>query len=200
MRGRDWLWERRLAGLPATKDGKRLLHIGCGGINSPEFINLDARPMQHVHIVSKNIFALRIIPDASLDLVYMSHVLEHVQRSQTLQTIKEMKRVLRAGGILRISVPDFDHIVNMYQQTGNDIDLILPALMGGQNYAFNFHYSAFNEASLTDILHKAGFDDVRKWDPDNCEYHDFEDWASRKIQHGEIRFPISLNLEAIKIA
>ena len=73
-------WDRRLVRFPASPDGKRLLHIGCGDIDSPEFINLDARRMPHVHIVSRNIFRLRMIPDAALDLIYMSHVLEHVPR------------------------------------------------------------------------------------------------------------------------
>ena len=195
---RNWWWARRLARFPSTRDGKRLLHIGCGAINSPEFINLDARPMPHVHIVSKNIFDLRMIPDASLDLIYMSHVLEHVPRNKVAQTTKEMGRVLKAGGTLRISVPNFDHIVGMYQQSGSDISLIAPPLMGGQDYAFNFHYSIFNERSLTAILESASFTNIRMWDPQNCEHHDFEDWASRDIHYRGSQFPISLNLEATR--
>jgi Uncharacterized protein conserved in bacteria len=71
--------------------------------------------------VSQNIFDLGMIPDASLDLVYMSHVLEHVPRSKLAATILEMARVLKAGGTLRLSVPDFDHIVHIYEQTGHDL-------------------------------------------------------------------------------
>lgn len=195
---RHWLWRQRLAGLPSTPDGKRLLHIGCGGINSPEFINLDARAMPHVHIVSKNIFDLRMISDSSLDLIYMSHVLEHVPRNSVLQTIKELGRVLKPGGTLRISVPDFDHIVHLYTESGNDINSIAPALMGGQNYQFNFHYSVFNQSHLSDLLAKGGFHQIEGWDPIHCEHHDFEDWASRYIYLEERPFPISLNLEARK--
>lgn len=192
------LWQARLARLPSARDGKRLLHIGCGGINSPEFINLDARPMPHVHIVSRNIFKLSMIPDASLDMVYMSHVLEHVPRGQVLQVIKEAGRVLKADGSLRISVPDFDHILHIYAESGNEINSIAPALMGGQNYKFNFHYGVFNKKHLADLLAKGGFIEVRVWDPNHCEHHDFEDWASKYIYLNEQPFPISLNLEARK--
>ena len=195
---RNLLWKWRLNSLPSTKTGERLLHIGCGEINSPEFINLDARPMPHAHIVSKNIFQLRMIPDASLDMVYMSHVLEHVPRGQVLQTIKEMARVLKQGGVLRLSVPDFDHIVLLYQESGKNINVIAPALMGGQNYAFNFHYAVFNKTHLADLLEKSGFHKIMAWDPDHCKHHDFEDWASKNIYLGERPFPISLNLEARK--
>lgn len=195
---RQAMWNSRLSRLPSGPNGSRLLHIGCGDINSPEFINLDARPMPHVHIVSRNIFNLRSIPDASLDMIYMSHVLEHVPRGQLLQTIKEMGRVLKAGGILRISVPDFDHIIHIYRETGGDIHAIAPALMGGQDYEFNYHYGVFNRQYLTEMLHKGGFAEVETWDPANCDHHDFDDWASRLIHFNGRSFPVSLNLEARK--
>ena len=35
--------------LPVNSDGKVLVHLGCGDVNSPEFINVDARPAPHVH-------------------------------------------------------------------------------------------------------------------------------------------------------
>lgn len=195
---RKLIWASRLPYLPATQDGRRLLHIGCGEIDSPEFINLDARRMRHVHIVSRNIFRLRMIPDSALDLVYMSHVLEHVPRGKILQTLKEMGRVLKPGGTLRISVPDFDHIVRLYASSDRDVAAIAPALMGEQNHAFNFHYGVFNRNYLSGLLAKAGFRGVREWDPRRCEHHDFEDWASRPVYLGDRPFPISLNLEARK--
>ena len=193
-------WKARLGSYPKTADGKRLLHIGCGDINSPGFINLDARPLPHVHIVSKNIFRLDMIPDDSLDMVYMSHVLEHVPRNQAIEVIREMARVLKPDGVLRISVPDFDHVITIYEASGKQINAIAPALMGGQNYAFNFHYGVFNTEYLANLLAKGGFLRVRPWDPANCDHHDFDDWASKSIYLGDRPFPISLNLEGYKAA
>jgi len=192
------LWRVRLVRLPSASDGKRLLHIGCGEINSPGFINLDARAMPHVHIVSKNIFMLGMIPNDSLDMVYMSHVLEHVPRNKVLEVIREMARVLKPDGILRISVPDFDHIIAIYQASGQQINTIAPALMGGQDYEFNFHYGVFNKERLSGLLSKGGFLRVRPWDPTNCDHHDFDDWASKFIYLADRPFPISLNLEGNK--
>lgn len=195
---RQALWKARLGSYPKTADGKRLLHIGCGDINSPGFINLDARPLPHVHIVSKNIFRLDMIPDSSLDMVYMSHVLEHVPRNQAIEVIREMARVLKPDGVLRISVPDFDHVIAIYEASGKQINAIAPALMGGQNYAFNFHYGVFNEEYLANLLTKGGFLRVRSWDPTNCDHHEFEDWASKPVYLDDRPFPISLNLEGHK--
>ncbi len=191
-------WKGRLTRFPSTPDGKRLLHIGCGDINDPAFINLDARPLPHVHFVRQDFSRLPMIPDNALDMVYMSHVLEHIPRGKLMQTLKEMERVLKPGGIIRISVPDFDCIVRLYEAADRDIRPITPALMGGQDYAFNFHYCVFNLAYLTDQLTRAGFTSVATWNPADCTHHDFEDWASRPIYFEETAFPISLNLEARK--
>lgn len=195
----EWSWIRQINRLPATKDGKRLLHIGCGEVNSPEFINLDARPLPHVHIVSKNLFKLRMIPDASLDMIYMCHVLEHVPRNNLTDTIREMARALKTNGTLRISVPDFDCIIRIYESTGKNIHSITAPLMGGQGYAFNYHYSVFNQLFLTELLSEGGFHQVAVWNPEQCANHDFEDWASKKVFFDGNLFPISLNLEGKKL-
>lgn len=191
-------WHRQIKKLPKTENGERLLHIGCGEINAPGFINLDARPLPHIHFVRRNITKLPVIPDSAVDMIYMCHVLEHVTRSRVTNTLEEMKRILKPGGLLRLSVPDFDCIINLYEKSGRDIKKIAPALMGGQDYPYNIHYSVFNHEFLTDQLLKAGFINTSTWNPDACQHHDFEDWASRKIYLNEQPFQISLNLEARK--
>ena len=54
---RDYLWSIREKRLPKTPDRKVLFHIDCGEINSPEFINIDARKDKHIHIITRNIFS-----------------------------------------------------------------------------------------------------------------------------------------------
>lgn len=141
-----------------------------------------------------------MIPDASLDLVYMCHVLEHVGRMQLLLTVLEMARVLKPGGILRIAVPDLDRLIHIYHACGKDLKVVAPALMGGQDYPYNFHYSVFNASFLTDLLQRGGFMDVRPWDPTTATYHGFKDWASGTIQWTGNEHPVSLNLEGVRRA
>jgi predicted SAM-dependent methyltransferase len=174
------------------------LHIGCGDINVPGFINLDARPKPHVHIVTTNLFRLKMIPHNVADMIYMSHVLEHVSHRDIVATLREMHRILKDGGVLRISVPDFDRIIDIYQATERDITAIEQPLMGGQDYPFNYHYAAFNDAHLRKTMLESGFRETRTWDPQNCDHHEFDDWASRNISWGDREFAISLNIEAIK--
>jgi predicted SAM-dependent methyltransferase len=191
-------WERRLADLPAGADGARRLHIGCGDVNAPGFINLDARALAHVHIVHADLSHLPMIPAEAFELVYLSHVLEHVERRRVTDALRELRRILEPGGLLRISVPDFDKLLDLYLAGGRAIGVIEGALMGGQDRPDNYHHAVFNAAHLRAKLCEAGFSDIREWDPDNCAHHDFDDWASRPLQFDGRRFPISLNMEAVR--
>jgi SAM-dependent methyltransferase len=53
-------------------------------------------------------------PDASVDVVYHSHVLEHIDREISRGFIKECARVLRPGGLIRVVVPDFERYCRHY--------------------------------------------------------------------------------------
>jgi len=175
-----------------------LLHIGCGEIYSPEFINIDARPLPHIHLLKKHLFRFPEFKNDTVELIYMCHVLEHVKMDGLLVNLKELHRILKPGGVLRISVPDFDKIIDIYNKTNRDIDSIRMPLMGGQDYKFNFHYSIFNNKYLSKLLVETGFKEIREWDPYNCLYHDFQDWASSELIINNTKYPISLNIEAVK--
>ncbi len=184
--------------LPRNADGKVLLHIGCGPVRSPEFVNVDALPYAHVHVVTDNIEQLSGFSNESADLIYMCHVLEHMMRPRLESILREMHRILKPGGILRLSVPDFDRLVEVYEGSGRDMDAISEALMGGQHSQYNVHYGVFNRRSLSELLVRCGFRSTRSWDPLDCEHHDFKDKACKMVAVGGRRIPISLNLEAVK--
>lgn len=183
--------------LPRQAGGPLLIHIGCGDINSPEFVNVDAQPYPHVHYVRDDITDLSMFSDRSVDLVYMCHVLEHVHRKEIFDVLAEFRRVLKPGGVLRISVPDFDRLIAMYEGIGRDPDGIMAPLLGSHANEYDVHYWVFTERSLSALLIKAGFSAVRQWDPHHCEYHAFEDWAVRTVERDGTQFFVSLNLEAV---
>ena len=192
--------KRRLVkpSLPKNRNGKVLVHIGCGKIDSPEFINVDARPFAHVHIVTDDITSLSDFSNGTVDLVYMCHILEHIKGNDLKDVLLEMKRVLKDGGILRLSVPDFDKLIDVYKASGKDINRISRQLMGGQDSEYNIHFSVFNYQRLSELLKEVGFNKVVSWDPGNCQYHNFKDRVSRELKVNGKKHMISLNLEATK--
>lgn len=183
--------------LPVTSDGKVRIHLGCGQIAAAGFINVDTRPGPHVHYVC-DVTDLTVFADNQADLVYASHVLEHVPHPALRETLWQWRRVLRPGGVLRLSVPDFDKIVAIYQSCERDMASVQAVLMGGQEERSNTHYTAFNRTYLEEKLREAGFEEVRPWRPEEVADHDFEDWASRPLERSGRRFDVSLNLEAVK--
>jgi len=180
---------------PVNTDGRLLLHLGCGPIDVPEYTNIDAQPFPHVHYVH-DVYPLEMIESNSVDLVYASHVLEHFPLNELPLILKEWRRVLKKGGTLRLGVPNFEVLVQIYADTG-EISNILGPLMGGQSDRYNFHYSAFDRPYLTELLKNVGFNKITLWDPALVENHDFQDTTSNIWTFLGKDYPISLNIDAV---
>lgn len=183
---------------PELPNGERRLHLGCGKINHPGFINIDALPRRHVHYVQA-VDRLNRFRDGSIDLVYACHVLEHFSHLQVPSVLKEWGRVLKPGGKLCLSVPDFDRLLDIYRATDHDVDAVINPLMGGQEYAYNYHRVIFTRDYLSKLLRQAGFSRVYEWTPDDGGVsHDVNDWSRRPLLVDGKPYPVSLNLEAEK--
>lgn len=171
------------------------LHLGCGKRYIPGFVHVDAIDYPHVDHVT-TIDNLSFIPDRSVDLIYNCHVLEHFKRRDVGRVLNEWARVLKPGGTLRISVPDFAKLCEVYQRYGK-LDLVVGALFGRQDYLYNIHYNVFDFASLAHFLEQAGFVNVRRYDWRRTEHADVDDFSQAYIphmdkEHGTL---ISLNVE-----
>ncbi len=183
---------------PRLPNGEVRLHLGCGKIDHPGFVNIDALPRRNVHYVQA-VDRLNRFRDNSVDLVYACHVLEHFSHLQVPAVLREWGRVLKPGGKLCLSVPDFDRLLDIYRDNGSDAEIILNALMGGQEYAYNFHRVIFTRNYLEKLLLQAGFRRVQAWTPDDGGTgHDVNDWSRRPLLVDGRPYPVSLNLEAEK--
>jgi predicted SAM-dependent methyltransferase len=175
------------------------LHLGCGDRFIPGFVHVDIRPLPHVDVVSP-LDKLTMFADNSASLVYASHVLEHFPRDQSHAVLSEWRRVLAPGGILRLSVPDFERLIEVYEKYGRDLDVVLGPLVGRQNHPYNFHYMVFDRRKLAAMLEAVGFRSVRTWDWRRTEHADVDDFSQAYYPHMDKAngTPISLNLEATK--
>ena len=182
---------------PMDADGRVLLHLGCGVICHHKFINIDVIPYPHVHYV-QSIDRLPQFCDGSVDMIYASHCLEHFHYNRTEQVLEEWFRVLRDGGVLRLSVPDFDLLLKIYSDNGNEPDVILPQLMGGQDNKYNYHYTIFNIHNLSRMLYNVGFKQVRGWEPGQDEYALFDDFSIYRKEVNGKYYEVSRNIEAEK--
>ncbi|MEQ9823734.1 MAG: methyltransferase domain-containing protein [Puniceicoccaceae bacterium] len=92
---------------------KRYLNLGCGNRFHPDWTNVDM-VSSSPHVVAHNLCEGIPYPDAHFEVVYHSHVLEHFSRKEGREFLRECVRVLKPGGIIRVAVPDLEHIVRLY--------------------------------------------------------------------------------------
>jgi len=175
----------------SVSDGPQI-HLGCGQINIQGWINIDARSMPHVHITTTDLF-LPHFTENSIAEIYLSHVLEHFSFSESQDLLKTYFEKLRPGGCLRLAVPDFRVLAAIYKET-NDLDKIRRALMGGQDYEFNFNKSVYDQELLKELMENNGFCNINQFNVIDDFGTDIGDWSTRKM-HG---MPVSLNLKGYK--
>ena len=100
--------------------------------------------------------------DESISEIYLCHVLEHFSFNDSNVLIKKLYKKLKKGGLIRISVPDFSKLQEIYEKSKN-LDQIKYAIMGGQNYENDFHKSIYDFKILSELLNKANFKDAIVW-------------------------------------
>ncbi|MBN1126260.1 MAG: methyltransferase domain-containing protein [Sedimentisphaerales bacterium] len=70
----------------------------------------------------------------SVDAVYHSHLLEHLDRDIAEVFLKEIYRVLKPGGIQRIVVPDFEMLCRRYLQHIHECEICADEIDGHDHF------------------------------------------------------------------
>ena len=174
------------------------LHLGCGEKYIPGFIHIDIRKFEHIDYVT-SIDNLYMFKDNTVDLIYASHILDHVKRAETEVVLSEWYRVLKKGGILRIAVSNFEAVVEIYLKNKN-LEELMGLLYGGQTYENNYHYRTFDFQSLSNILRKVGFRKIYRYDWKKNIHKDYDDFSQAYLPHMDKKTGtlMSLNVEALK--
>ena len=116
--------------------------------------------------------------DGSIDVIYSSHMMEHLHRDDAINFIRECYRVLRPNGILRLVMPDLRINIKNYlksndadkfiedlliqpPKTKNITDLLKLYFSGG----FREHQWMYDEGSLIKLLLSCSFKSAFSLDP-----------------------------------
>lgn len=89
------------------------LNVGCGYSFHQDWTNIDF-VSTGPNVIAHNLLNGIPGPDNAFKVVYHSHVLEHFNKQDGRDFIRECYRVLQAGGILRVAVPDLEKIIHEY--------------------------------------------------------------------------------------
>ena len=175
---------------PPTK-----LHVGCGKVKLPGWLNIDMEPGADLVIDVRQGLPFA---ENSTDFIYNEHFVEHLTYDEGGRIFREFWRCLRRGGVLRTSTPDLDFLVRLYSKEFKNEDWFpaghesVKTKGTAMNVAFRWwgHQYVYNEEDLTRQLTKAGFQNIKRCGLNKSNYPELSNLETRKES--------TLILEAVK--
>jgi predicted SAM-dependent methyltransferase len=154
------------------------LHVGAGRHRLEGWINLDIQLLPGVDVVAD---AARGLLFSDVAAVYAEHFLEHLPIDAALDFLVECHRVLRPGGVLRLSTPNLDWVWRTHYRLDAGDEVKRQAAVH-LNRAFHGwrHRFLWNRELLGRALAAAGFDRVA-W----CRYGESDRPALRGLEGHE---------------
>jgi len=175
------------------------INVGCGMSPTIGWRNLDnslsiflsrslllSRLLYKLHLINNDQFeyikfcanhnidwanACKHIPaeTCSVEIIYSSHMLEHLDQDQSLAFLLEAKRVLKSGGIIRLALPNIKNLVHEYNNNQDADEFILNSFLWVKSpknlleklnfliFGFKHHLWMYDEISILKLISKVGF-------------------------------------------
>jgi len=159
-----------VSAVPAQPDppAVRRLNWGCGSHPEPGWINSDRKQAPGIDL-SCDIREGLPLAEGSIDYAVSIHALPEVPYPDLLPVLRELRRVLRPGGTLRLGLPNLERAVDAYRRGERDWFLIPDEEMssaGGKLIAqlvwYGYSRTLFVPEFAEELLRRAGFADVRQ--------------------------------------
>lgn len=149
----------------------RRLHWGCGPITPVGWLNSDIAAHPGVDLVADIRHGLPL-DDNSFDYIVAIHVLPELPYNELDSSLAELRRVLKPGGVLRLSLPDMDLAMRAYQTGDVDYflvdDTVVRSLAGKMIVQLTWYGRSrcmFTWEFAEELLARNGFRDIRR-----CRY------------------------------
>lgn len=156
------------------KIGERL-NLGCGRYHLEGFINLDKAENVNPDIVC-DVLKLHY-SNESIEEIYCGHLLEHMTLDEGIEALAYWKSLLKKGGKITITVPDFDVLARKYLENPTPDKLI--ELNNVYIYSYcqeSQHKYCYSGELLKSLMVKAGFVEIQKLPLNHHYFVDPVDW------------------------
>ena len=151
------------------------LDLGCGWTIKPEYCNLDYCWHPGVDVCWDATHRLPF-EDGYVAGIFSEHMLEHIPFVNALALLRECRRVLRAGGILRVIVPDGQLYLSEYakhlageiaqipytENDKRDFAIVTPIVSVNRIFRSHGHQFMWDFETLILALLRAGFTNVER--------------------------------------
>lgn len=137
------------------------LHLGCGSHFFVGWIHIDSAKYPHI---DNHDITLSEYKTETVDQIYVSHLLSYFNTDIADGLLNAWCSVLKPGGKMYISVPDFKAMAKLYLKGEFPIEDFIGPLYGRMKSGNKeiYHRYAYDLRSLSKKLHKAGFRDVEE--------------------------------------
>lgn len=170
------------------------LYVGARNYKPDGFLTVDIDMAYDPDIVA-DVTHMPQIAGGSVDEIIAGHVLEHIEWPDSFKALSEFSRVLKDGGVLRISVPDMSSLMRMIL-SGESAFHVMGLIygIGGRENPFERHRYGFTPGMLIDILETIGFGNFDWW---NSPFGDGSNgWVPRPEND---HVAMSLNVATVKV-
>lgn len=151
-----------------TQSAPRRLNWGCGDHLGAGWINSDRKPDPGIDLVADIGAGLPLAED-SIDYVVSVHALPELSYREQLPALRELLRVLRPGGVLRLALPDLDRAIDAYREGHRDYFQVSAEEArsdGGRLIShvlwFGYSRTLFTADFAAELLERAGFERIER--------------------------------------
>jgi predicted SAM-dependent methyltransferase len=138
------------------------LNIGSGTEKVEGFLNVDAEPSTNPDILCDITKTKLPIKSGRVDEIIFFHCIEHISKRLHPHVFTEMWRVLKPGGDLFVSYPEFTKCVDNWQKNYKGMkEFWEHTLYGLQRYPSDFHVAIMHTPDFKDFLLDCGFVDIK---------------------------------------
>jgi SAM-dependent methyltransferase len=142
------------------------LNWGCGGDCRPGWINSDVKHEPGIDLVCDIRDGLPLESD-SVDYAVSIHALPEVPYDDLVPVLTELRRVLKPGGVLRLSLPDLERGIDAYRR-GERAYFLVPdddwsdigSKLIVQLVWYGYSRTLFVRGFVDELLRKAGFREI----------------------------------------
>jgi predicted SAM-dependent methyltransferase len=131
------------------------IHYACGNHVLPGWLNADVVPTGPENYMQVNLTSRHPFPANSFRFGYAQDFLEHIDQAESLVFLSEVHRTLRPRGVLRLSFPGLEGVLNE-SFSKKDFDSVLRGRH--EAYTQHQHRHFYSRESLAIVAAHFGFD------------------------------------------
>jgi predicted SAM-dependent methyltransferase len=136
------------------------LHLGCGPLAMPGWVNIDNARYPGV---DKVLDVTRGLPYKDVSFIFAEHFIEHIAYPDAARLLRECRRVMNDDGVLRLSTPNLDWVwVTHYKLPMEDPEAVQACFSLNRAFRGWGHQFLYNERTLRATLFDAGFGTVTR--------------------------------------